>query len=235
MTEAHQLPAQSSVVLLRICDYARRAVAEQARLSAQLDTVLALLLPQMPACTRLVLGGNGSAAVAVLDNPRAALAFAEQALRAYEAGLGLCIGIDHGPVEVVSTDSNLQLAGDGVATASVMAAAASDSGLLVTQNFRAALAHAAPGAEYALVPSVNFSDAGLRTYQVYTLDRLAPRKRRRLYLLIALTVFVLLMTATFAFRLSVEDRPRPLAPYFGTPGNASGALEFNPRSAHGKR
>lgn len=235
MTDTQHLPAQSSVVLLRICDYARRAVAEQARLSAQLDTVLALLLPAIPARTRLVLAGNGSAAVAVLDNPPAALAFAEQAMHAYDAGLGLCIGIDHGPVEVVSNDSNEMLAGDGVATASVMAAAATESGLLVTQNFRTALAHAQPGAEYALVSKVNFSDAGLRTYHVYSLDRLAPRKRRRLYLMISASVFVLLMAATFTFRLSVEDRPRPLAPYLGTPGSAPTVIEYSPRSPHGKR
>lgn len=235
MTQAEHLPVQSSIVMLRISDYARRPVAEQARLKAQLDTVLALLLPGIPERARLVLAGNGSAAVAVLDNAPAALALAEHALHARAAGLGLCIGIDHGPVEVLNSGSGETLAGDGVATASVMAAAATDGNLLVTQSFRAALAHAKPGAEYALVSTVNFSDAGLRTYQVYSLDRLAPRKRRRLFFMIAVSVFLLLLTATIALRVTVEDRPRPLAPYLGAASSAPIVIEYSPKPAHGKR
>lgn len=211
MTEAEQLPVLSSVVLLRICDYARRPVAEQARLTAQLDTVLALLLPDIPARTRLVLAGNGSVAVAVLDNAPAALAFAERALHAYDAGLGLCIGIDHGPVEVLRNETSEALAGDGVATASVMAASATASGLLVTQNFRTALAQKSPGAESALVPALNLSDAGLRSYQAYSLDRMAPRRRRRTFMWIAIITASVLLGIATSLRLWMPDRPRPFA------------------------
>lgn len=233
MTEAAHLPALSSVVLLRICDYARRPVAEQARLNAQLDTVLALLLPAIPARTRMVLTGNGNAAVAVLDNAPAALAFAEHALHANNAGLGLCIGIDHGPVEVLSGDAGDVLAGDGVATASVMAASAADAGLLVTQNFRAALAQKSPGAESALVPAVNLSDAGLRTYQVYGLDRLAPRRRRRGFMLIAVITACVLLSIATSLRLWMPDRPRPLAPYLDKFSSII-TIERTTRYPHGK-
>jgi len=214
MTESEHLPVQSSVVLLRINDYARRPVAEQARLNAQLDTVLALLLPDIPAHSRLVLAGNGSAAVAVLDNAPAALVFAERALHAFDAGLGLCIGIDHGPVEVLSGETSEDLAGDGVATASVLAASATDTGLLATQNFRTALAHMAPGAESALVPAVNLSDAGLRTYQAYSLDRMATQRRRRIFMLIAVVTACALLSIAMSLRLWMPDRPRPLAAGF---------------------
>lgn len=222
MAQAEQLPLQSSVIILRIQDYPRRPVTEQARLRAQLDTLLALLLPDIPDNSRIVMSGNGNAAVAILDNPPAALAFAGRALNANQAGLNLSIGIDHGPVEVVqgntldSTSIGVALAGDGLATASIMAAAASEMGLLVSQNFRTALAQAKPGAEYALVQSDNFSDAGLRTYQVYALDRLAQPRRRRLYSIVALSTFVLLIAASMAMRLSYADRPRPLAHFFTT-------------------
>ncbi|MGV8934244.1 MAG: hypothetical protein ACOH1I_06455 [Gallionellaceae bacterium] len=222
MAQAEQIPLQSSVIILRIQDYPRRPVAEQARLRAQLDTLLALLLPDIPQNSRIVMSGNGNAAVAILDNPPVALAFAERALNANQAGLNLGLGIDHGPVEVVqgnnldSSSNDAALSGDGLATASIMAAAASEVGLLVSQNFRTALAQAKPGAEYALVQSDNFSDAGLRTYQVYALDRLAPPKRRRHYSIVALSIFVLLMVASVAMRLSYADRPRPLAHFFTT-------------------
>ncbi len=216
MTEAEHLPALSSVILMRLGDYERRPVAEQARLNAQLDTVLAVLLPGIPARARIVLAGNGKAAVAVLDNAPAALAFAERALNANDAGLGLCIGIDHGPVEILDSEAGSVLAGDGVATASVMAAFATESGLLVSNNFRTALAQMSPGAETALVPTLSFSDAGLRTYQVFCHDPLALRRRRRRLIIIAATAVFLLVATAVALRLWVPDRPRPLASHVST-------------------
>lgn len=216
MTEVDHLPALSSVVLLRLRDYARRPVAEQARLNAQLDTVLAMLLPDISERGRIVLAGNGCAAVAVLDNAPAALAFAERALSANRAGLGLCIGIDHGPVEMLADESGDVLAGDGVATASVMAAFATEAGLLASQNFRTALAQMSPGSESALVPTDNFSDAGLRTYQVFRLDRLAARQRRRRFKVVALATVLLLLASVAALRVGLPDRPRPLEPYIGS-------------------
>jgi hypothetical protein len=233
MTEVEDLPVQSSVVLLRIHDFARRPVAEQARLSAQLDTVLAMLLPDIPERSRLVMSGNGSAAVAVLDNAPAALAFAERALRAYDANLGLCIGIDHGPVEVLNSETSEDLAGDGVATASVLAASSPNSGLLVTQNFRTALAYASPGAESALVPAISLSDAGLRTYQAYSLDRMATRRRRRNFQLIAFATACSLLLIAMSLRWWVPDRPRPLAAEFGN-YIAPTAVERHTRSPHGR-
>ncbi|MGA7595358.1 MAG: hypothetical protein WCA64_09205 [Gallionella sp.] len=232
MTEADHLPALSSVILLRLNDYARRPVAEQARLSAQLDTVLAMLLPDISDRARIVLAGNGSAAVAVLDNALAALAFAERALKANQAGLGLCIGIDHGPVEVVNGESGAALVGDGVVTASVMAAFATDTGLLVTQNFRTALAQMSPGAESVLVQTENFSDAGLRTYQVFRLDRRAPRQRRRRFILTAIVAATLLLATAVTLRVGVPNRPRPLAPYIGS--KVATAIIHVKRFTHGK-
>lgn len=211
MTEAEQPPALASVVSLRLRDYARRPVAEQARLRAQLDAVLAVLLHDIPARERIVLEDSGGAAVAVLGNPPAALRFAERALRANDAGLALSIGIDHGTVEVVSGDSGNVLTGDGVATASVTAAFAADYGLLVSRSFHTALAESAPGAESVLVPAGTFSDAGLRSYPVFHVDRDAPRRRRQRFALITAVSAVALFAAAIAVRLGIPDRPRPLA------------------------
>lgn len=213
MTDIEHPPALSSVVLLRLRDYARRPVAEQARLSAQLDAVLAVLLPDMPAHQRIVLEGGGVAAVAVLGNAPAALALAERALRASQAGLGLAIGIDHGPVELTAGDAGDALAGDGMATAAVIAAFAADGGLLVSKNFYTALVQAQPGERSALVPAGQVSDAGLRTHQVFGLDREASRRRRQRFIVAAVTSSLVMLAAAMAWRLGVPDRPRPLAPY----------------------
>lgn len=216
MTEVQHPPALSSVVLLRVRDYARRPVAEQARLSAQLDTLLSVLLPDIPGRQRIALEGSGCAAVAVLGNAPAALALAERALCADQAGLGLCIGIDHGPVELTGADTGEALAGDGVATAAVIAAFAANGGLLVSRNFHTALAQSAPGAQSALVPAGHVSDAGLRTHQVYGLDRAASRRRQQRFLAAAVIATVVLLAAALALRWWLPDRPRPLAPYFGS-------------------
>lgn len=231
MTEAEYLPSLSSVVLLRLGDYARRPVAEQARLTAQLDTVLAVLLPDIPVRKRIVLAGSGIVAVAVLNNALAALTLGERALYANQAGLGLCIGIDHGPVEIVAGDAGNMLAGDGIMSASVFASFATDTGLLVSQNFRTALAQMSPGAEAALVPASSFSDAGLRTYEVFGLDRAAPRRRRRRFIVIAAAAILLLLTTAVSLRLWVPDRPRPLAPYIGN--TVSTVIDRMQRLSHG--
>jgi hypothetical protein len=217
MSDNEHLPILSSVVLLRLIDYAKRPVAEQARLNAQLDTMLAMLLPDMPEKTYIVLSGAGSAAVAFLNSPLAALTFAERTLRANHVGLGLCIGIDHGPVEVVSSESGDMLAGDGMATASVIAAFSTVPGLLASQNFRTALAQMSPGAETALVPTANFSDAGLRTYKVFCLDPLAPGRRKRRLFIVAISLVILLLASATAIRFGIPDRPQPLASLFDTP------------------
>lgn len=235
MSDTEHLPILSSVVLLRLIDYAKRPVAEQARLNAQLDTVLAILLPDMPAQTRIVLSGNGSAAVAVLNNPLTALAFAERALRANESGLNLCIGIDHGPVEMVSGDSGEMLAGDGVATASVIAAFSTNHPLLASQNFRTALAQMSPGAENRLVPTATFSDAGLRTYNLFCLDPLAPGRRRRRLMMLGAGLVVLLLLSATTVRYTLPDRPQPLADYFSTPEVVPPVVPDRPKPAQPKR
>ncbi|MCG6932833.1 MAG: hypothetical protein LJE57_04270 [Gallionella sp.] len=170
--------------------------------------------------------------MAVLNNAPAALVFAERALKANQAGLGLCIGIDHGPVEVINGASGAELVGDGVVTASVMAAFATEEGLLATQNFRTALAHMSPGSESVLAQTENFSDAGLRTYQAFRLDRRAQRQRRRRFILSAVIAAALLIATAVTLRLGVPDRPRPLANYMGS--SISSALDHLKRFSHGK-
>jgi len=211
MTDSEHPLLLASVVLLRLREFTRRPVAEQARLAAQLDTVLAVLLPDLPATERIVLEGNGSAAVVVLDNPLAALRLAERALAANQAGLELTVGIDHGPIEVAAGESGNALTGDVVATATTIAAFADEFDLLVSQGFRTALAQARPGAEAVLVPAGVFSDAALRSYQLFRADRAAAPRRSRRFRLTAAGLVVVLLAAAVAVRTLVPERPRPLA------------------------
>lgn len=227
MTEAQHHPLYCSVVQLRVRDFARRTVAEQARLGAQLDTVLATLLPDIASSRRIVLQGSGMAAVAVLGDPPAALRLAECALRANQAGLELCAGLDHGPVEAVSTDAGESLGGDGMNSAALMAAFAAPASLLATRSFRTALAQAAPGSHYTLVAAGSFSDAALRTYDAYALDGQAPWRRRRRFVFVAVMTVVILVGTAVAVRLLAPQRPRPLAPWLDSA--ATQLLNLKPR------
>jgi len=212
MIDADQPLLMASVVLLRLNEFNRRSVAEQARLAAQLDAVLAVLLPALPMSERIVLEGSGGAAVVVLDNPAAALRLAESMLAANQAGLDLSVGIDHGPLEVVAAESGHALSGDVVATATTIAAFASEFGLFTSQSFRSAFAQARPGEEALLVPAGVFSDASLRSYPLYCVDRAAVSRRRRLFQYVAAGLAGVLLVSAVAVHLLVPERPRPLAP-----------------------
>src|SRR3970040_1485098 len=89
----------ASVAFLKIHDFGRRPVVEQARLRAQLEAVVAVVLPALAGNARIVLDAADGIALVVLDDPRAALALAERTLAAGAVGLPLAIGINHGPVQ----------------------------------------------------------------------------------------------------------------------------------------
>src|SRR5262249_55092699 len=85
----------ASVVFLRIQEFARRPVSEQARLRAQLEAVVAVTGAEVEPAGRIVLDASDGAVIVVLDDPRAALQLAERALTAGAAGLPLSAGLNH--------------------------------------------------------------------------------------------------------------------------------------------
>jgi hypothetical protein len=62
------LPALASVVFIRVTEFARRPVAEQARLRAQLESALAVALIRIPPQIRIILDAPDGMAIAVLGN-----------------------------------------------------------------------------------------------------------------------------------------------------------------------
>src|SRR5260221_10178020 len=100
----------ASVVFLKIQDFARRPVQEQARLRAQLEAVVAVTTAELAPANRVVLDAADGAAIVVLGDPKAALQLAGRALAATAAGLPLCVGVNHGAVQVAAGGRG----GDGV-------------------------------------------------------------------------------------------------------------------------
>jgi len=111
----------ASVAFLKIHDFGRRPVVEQARLRAQLEAVVAVALPELKENARIVLDAADGIALVVLDDPRAVLALAERTLAAGAVGLPLSIGINHGPVKQSGKGKSEGLLGDGIAVAAAIA------------------------------------------------------------------------------------------------------------------
>src|SRR5438128_7232531 len=112
MKTANAAAILASVVFLKIQEFARRPVQEQARLRAQLEAVVAVTAAELAPAARIVLDASDGIAVVVLDAPRAALRLAESALAASAAGLPLAAGINHGAVKLAGAKKHDGMIGD---------------------------------------------------------------------------------------------------------------------------
>ena len=194
----------ASVVFLKIQDFARRSVSEQTRLRAQLETVVALTTAELSPANRIVLDAADGAAIAVLDDPGGALRLAERALAANAAGLPLCVGINHGAVQMAGSRAEDGMIGDGIAVAASVAEFASPSRLFISRSFRDAMADAAPGLETGLFPAGVFTDAGLRTHELFSPDRQAAARRRKRLSALAVAAVIGILATGVAVRISAE-------------------------------
>jgi hypothetical protein len=202
---AAPLPSfHASVAFLKIHDFGRRPVVEQARLRAQLEAVVAVTLPELEERARVVLDAADGVALVVLADARGALRFASRALAAGAAGLPLAIGITHGAVRQAADGKGEGLLGDGIAAAAAIAELAGPQKVLATKEFRAALADAAPGAEAGLAPAGTHTDASLRAYELFRPDPRAARSRGRRYTVAAVLAALLLAGAGAAYRAALE-------------------------------
>lgn len=193
-------PTLASVLYLRLADFARKPVIEQARLRAQLDAVAAAL-DRLAPVDRLVLDCADGLVVVVLGDAAGALDAAERSLAA-AAGLPLCIGINYGPV-MLRSDSEAApgLVGDGIAAAGVAAGIAAPGELRVTRAFRDALAAQAPARGALLRPAGVHSDASIRTHELYAPGPQGAVQRRRRVLGIAAACAVVLVAVMALLRM----------------------------------
>jgi class 3 adenylate cyclase len=172
----------ASVVFLKVQDFARRPAQEQARMRAQLDAVIAVTASELEPVDWVALDAADGVAIAVLGDPEGALRLAERSLTASAAGLPLCVGINHGAVQATTGGRGADgMTGDGIAVAASVAEFASSSRVLISRSFRTALAEASPALDAGLSPAGVFTDAGLRTHELFYPDkRIASRRQRRL-------------------------------------------------------
>jgi hypothetical protein len=170
----------ASVVFLKIQDFVRRPAQEQARLRAQLEAVVAVTTADLGRAGWIALDAADGVAIAVLADPEGALRLAQRSLTAAAAGLPLCVGINHGAVQVTQGGRGADgMTGDGIAVAASVAEFAASTRVLISRSFRDALADAAPALDVGLSPAGVFTDAGLRTHELFFPDKGAAARRQR--------------------------------------------------------
>jgi len=204
MADANAVPA--SVVFCRLAEFGARPVAEQARLKEHLEDALASAIAPLDAAHRIVVDAPEGAAIVLLDGPDAALALGER-IRAAAARLPLAIGINHGPVKLALDGAHgPALVGDALTASAAVAGFAEPGGMLVSRSYREALAEAAPAQAEGLRPSGTFTDAAVRSHDVFAPDaRTGASRRRRTFVLGALGVAAIL-AAGVAVRRTRRER-----------------------------
>ena len=209
VNEPGLLPVLASVVFIRITEFVRRPVAEQARLRAQLESALAVSMIDVPNRTRIVLDAPDGMAIAVLDDPVSALDIAQQCMSASSAGVSIAIAINHGAIRLAPDDSGQQgLIGDAVGTASAIAHFAGPGRLFVSRSFREALAHAAPSHAIPIRPAGIFTDANVRTHELFAADAASALRRRKTLIAIGIGVIGVAFIALIYFHEPVRQELR---------------------------
>lgn len=232
-------PASASTIFLRIGDFARLSVTEQTRQRQQLNSAVAAAVAALPAQGRVVLEAADGAAIVVLNDAAAALDAAARA-RDAAAGVPLCIGLNHGPVKRDQRDTNAAtVIGDGIdaavsaawfaassaaplavpgaASAAASAATApvtpgAAPALLATRAFRDALARQSPQRAATLYPAGAFTDAAMRSHELFHYDPAAARaraQRRTLFGSAGIVAILALGAGGRAWRLAWEEARRP--------------------------
>lgn len=209
MNEPGSLPVLASVVFIRITEFARRPVPEQARLRAQLESALAVALMHIVNRTRIVLDAPDGMVIAVLDDPAGALEIARNCMSAAAAGVSMAVAINHGAIRLAPDENGHQgLIGDAVGTASAIAHFAGPGRLFVSRSFREALASAAPASAIPIRPAGIFTDANVRTHELFAPDAAAALNRRRTLIAVGIAAIGAAFVAMIVFHEPVRHELR---------------------------
>jgi len=192
--------ALASAIVLKLREFTRKPVTEQVRLKARLEALVGEVIRPLPATDRIVLDVPDGAAIVVLAGPKEALDIAERS-QAGAMDLLLCIGVNYGPISPVDDDfRGPGLVGDGLVTAMTLSQATNPGQLLASRSFHEALEASAPGRARELKRAGVFTDASLRTHELYTLDPRAARAHQRRRIAFGLFTVIAVLASGFGAR-----------------------------------
>jgi hypothetical protein len=205
-------PALASVIVLRIREFTRKPVVEQIELKTQLETLVRDAIEPLEPADRAVLDAPDGLAVVVLAKPASALDLAQRAQSA-AARLPLCIGVNHGPVRASADDfRGPGMVGDGLASGVTLANVAGPGRFVASRSFREALKAESPARSASLRAAGTYTDANLRTHELFALDRrpaLVRRWRLIAYGALAVTAIIGAGFVARVARLALEPPPPP--------------------------
>lgn len=209
----------ASVVFLKIQEFARRPAQEQARLRAQLEAVVAVTTADLEPAGWIALDAADGVAIAVLADPEGALRLAQRSLTAAAAGLPLSVGINHGAVQATRGGRGADgMTGDGIAVAASVAEFAASTRVLISRSFRDALADASPALDAGLSPAGVFTDAGLRTHELFFPDKGAAARRQRRLIAAGIAAAVVFVGAGIGARAATGGHQQVLDAQLGKVG-----------------
>ena len=212
MNYAPPPPALASVVVVRIADFIRKPVAEQARLKERLDALVTFAIRPLPVGARVVLDAPEGVAIVVLGGPGVALELAKRAQFVAE-GLRLYIGVNHGPV--MSALDSLRgpgLVGDGLTAAVTLSNAAKPGRFVASRAFREALEASEPRRAAELGAAGTYTDAQLRAHELFVLDWRPGFIRHLRLLALGILTVAAIVAAGFAARFTRQAMEPPAPP-----------------------
>ena len=196
-------------MFIRITEFARRPVPEQARLRAQLESALAVALIRITPQIRIILDAPDGMAIAVLGNPAAALDIAQRCMSASTAGVAMAVAINHGAIRLAPDGSGHQgLIGDAVGTASAIAHFAGPARLFVSRSFREALAQSSPARAISIRPAGIFTDANVRTHELFAPDPASSLRRRKILAAVGVVVLIGILATVVYFHENIRRELR---------------------------
>jgi hypothetical protein len=193
MIDTGSAPALASVLFIRIPEFPRRAVSEQAHLKSTLEALVGDCIAPIPADERVVLDAAEGAAIVFPDNPGAALEVAGR-LQTAASDAVFCVGINHGPVKVeAGTLGEPELVGDGLQAAVTVSEFATPDRFLASRSYREALKTFAPERAFQLAKAGDFTDSRIRTHELFaTKPGAVPSRRNRATIIGAMGVVIIL-------------------------------------------
>jgi hypothetical protein len=119
------------------------------------------------------------------------------------------VAINHGAIRLAPDDSGHQgLIGDAVGTASAIAHFAGPGRLFVSRSFREALTQSSPARAISIRPAGIFTDAKVRTHELFAPDPAAALRRRRVLAAVGAVVLVGILATIVYFHESIRHELR---------------------------
>jgi class 3 adenylate cyclase len=171
-----------TVVFADIVQYSEESVSRQVEMKAAFGEILATALEHTPAADRIVLDTGDGAALCFLGDPEDAL-FTANSLRSGvaespERGLRLRLGINLGPVRVVSDiNGRSNVLGDGINVAQRVMGFAEPNQILVSRSYYEVVSRLAPDYAQLFQYVGSHRDKHVREHEVYEVHLTPPLGR----------------------------------------------------------